>query len=351
MKPDIRSCTYDELAGWITSIGEKPYRAGQIFGWLHAKKVPDIESMTDISKDLRRKIADQWMIHEVTPVKVLVSKADGTRKYLHKLSDGNIIETVLLKYDYGNSVCISSQVGCRMGCRFCASTIDGLVRGLLPGEMAAQVYSVEKDIGERVSHIVVMGSGEPLDNYDNFTDFLDIITDSRGADISGRNITASTCGIVPKIRELADRKYTLTLALSLHAVTDGKRRQIMPIAAKYPLDEVLSACRYYRDVTGRRITLEYSLIDGFNDGDEDARGLIRIAGGLGAHVNLIPVNPIEERKYRATSGKTAFALKNKLEKNRINVTIRREMGRDISGACGQLRRSFISDDGSGDHNV
>ena len=348
---DIRSLTYSELERWIADNGEKPYRAGQIFGWLHKKKAAGFDAMTDLSKGLREKLAASFTIDEVRPVKVLVSKADGTRKYLHALSDGNVIETVLLKYDYGNSVCISSQAGCRMGCRFCASTIDGLERNLLPGEMAGQIYSVEADIGERVSHVVVMGSGEPLDNYDNFTDFIDIITDSRGADISGRNITASTCGIVPRIRELAGRKYGLTLALSLHAVNDEKRRSIMPVANKYPLEEVIEACMYYREVTGRRITLEYSLIEGFNDGDEDVEGLIRIAGRMGCHLNLIPVNPIEERQYRAASRKTAEILKNKLEKNHINVTIRREMGRDISGACGQLRRGFINDAGLGDQNV
>ena len=238
-----------------------------------------------------------------------------------------------------------------MGCRFCASTVDGLVRNLTAGEMAGQIYSVEADIKERVGHVVVMGSGEPLDNYDNFTDFVDIITDERGNHLSGRAITASTCGIVPKIRQLADRKYAITLALSLHAVSDEKRKEIMPVANRYPLDEVLDACRYYREVTGRRITLEYSLISGFNDTDEDTEKLAVIARGLGGHVNLIPVNPIKERTYRATAHSRAFELKNKLEKNNINVTIRREMGRDISASCGQLRRSYISSGSRGDQNA
>ncbi|MBO4889616.1 MAG: 23S rRNA (adenine(2503)-C(2))-methyltransferase RlmN [Lachnospiraceae bacterium] len=348
-KTDIRSFTYDRLRDEMTTLGEKPFRADQLFDWLHAKGADDFSKMSNLSEDLRRKLADKYRIDTVTPVEVLVS-SDGTRKYVHALHDGNVIETVLLKYDYGNTVCISSQVGCRMGCAFCASTVDGLVRGLDAGEMEAQILSVERDINERVSHVVVMGSGEPLDNYDAFTDFIDIITDKRGVNLSVRNITASTCGLVPAIRELAGRRYGLTLALSLHAVTDEKRRQIMPVANRYPLHEVLDACRYYFEVTGRRISLEYSLIAGFNDSDDDMEKLSVIARDLGAHVNLICVNPIEEREYRPTSRKMALALKNKLEKNNINVTIRREMGRDINGACGQLRRNFLKRD-LGDPNV
>ena len=348
---DIRSFTYDDVLRYMTDIGEKSFRASQVFDWLHAKKVDDTALMTNLSQKLRDRIGEDLAIYTVEPVKVLVSAIDGTRKYIHKLHDGNVIETVLLKYEHGYSVCISSQVGCRMGCRFCASTIDGLVRSLSAGEMAGQLYSVEKDIGERVGHIVVMGSGEPLDNYDALTDFIDIVTDRRGANISGRNITVSTCGIVQKIRELAERRYAITLALSLHAVNDAKRCEIMPIAKAYPLSEVLEACRYYQDVTGRRITLEYSLIAGVNDTDEDVRGLADIASSLKCHVNLIPVNPIKERKWRATDPKSASVLKNKLEKNNINVTIRREMGRDISASCGQLRRSYIKDNGLGDHDA
>ena len=339
---DIRSYTYDELCGLMRDIGEKPFRAGQIFDWLHAKGVSDISMMTNLSKELREKLSMEHDISHLKIIKKLVSDIDGTRKYLHALDDGNVIETVLLKYDYGNSICISSQVGCRMGCRFCASTAEGLVRDLTAGEMAGQIYSVEEDTGEKISHVVVMGSGEPLDNYDNFTRFVDIITDPRGKGLGGRNITASTCGIVPRIRQLADRKYALTLALSLHAVTDEKRKQIMPVASAYPLDEVLDACRYYFNTTGRRITIEYSLISGFNDTLEDAVRLAETASSLKAHVNLIPVNPIKERGYRATGLQGIAQIKNLLEKNRINVTIRREMGRDINGACGQLRRSFIT---------
>ncbi len=349
-KKDLRSYTYDALVVLFKDLGEKPFRAGQVFDWLHKKKVTDIGAMSNLSQSLRDRLEEEHVIHVTEPVKVLVS-SDATRKYVHRLHDGNIIETVLLKYDFGNTVCISSQVGCRMGCAFCASTIDGLVRGLSAGEMVSQVYSVESDINERVSHVVVMGSGEPLDNFEAFTDFVDIITDKRGNDLGGRNITASTCGIVPKIKELADRKYALTLALSLHAVTDEKRKQIMPVANRYPLDEVLDACRYYFDTTGRRITLEYSLISGFNDTEADADELSKIARRLEAHVNLIPVNPIKERSFAPTARKDAVALKNKLEKNHINVTIRREMGRDINGACGQLRRDFLKEGSLGEANA
>ena len=339
-KTDIRSLTYDKLKERLIQLGEKPFRADQVFDWLHNKKADDFAGMTNLSNDLRDRLAKEFDIYTQEPVKILCSKLDDTRKYLHRLHDGNVIETVLLKYEYGYSVCISSQVGCRMGCRFCASTLDGLVRNLTAGEMAGQIYSVETDIGERVGHVVVMGSGEPLDNFDNLTDFVDIITDKRGANVSGRNITVSTCGIVPKIYALAQKKYSLTLTLSLHAVTDEKRKKIMPVANSYKLSDVIDACADYFDKTGRRITLEYSLIAGENDGEDDISGLIGIASKLGAHVNLIPVNPIREREYAPTSRKDALALKNKLEKNNINVTIRREMGRDIQGACGQLRRSF-----------
>lgn len=348
---DIRSLTYEQLKEELVAAGEKPFRADQVFSWLHEKKADDFSLMTDISKDLRGRLSKQYEIYTVKPVKVLESKIDGTRKYIQRLSDGNVIESVLMKYEYGNTVCISSQVGCRMGCRFCASTLDGLVRGLTAGEMAGQVYAVEADIGERVGHVVVMGSGEPLDNYDEFCNFLRIITHPKGAGISARCITASTCGLADKIRQLADEHFAITLALSLHAVTNEKRRDIMPIANKYELSDVIDACRYYFDATGRRITLEYSLIAGVNDTSEDAEGLIGIAASLGAHVNLIPVNPIKERKYRETSRKYVDLIKNKLEKNKINVTIRREMGRDINASCGQLRRAFLKEEDAGEANV
>lgn len=340
---DIRSYTYAQLENLILELGEKKFRANQIFSWLHERKISDFGEMTNVPKSLTKVLAEEYKIFTVEPVKILESKLDGTRKYIHKLVDGNVIESVLLKYEYGNTVCISSQVGCRMGCKFCASTIDGLSRNLTAGEMVGQIYAIEKDIKERVGHVVIMGSGEPLDNYDNFIDFVELITDEKGANISGRNITASTCGIVPRIKELAERKYAITLALSLHAVSDEKRKEIMPIANSYSLAEVLEACKYYADTTGRRITFEYSLIAGKNDTDDDVKGLIKIAKKLKAHINLIPVNPIEERDYKATKKDAVMAFKASLEKNGVNATVRRTMGADLNASCGQLRRGYLAD--------
>ena len=247
-----------------------------------------------------------------------------------------------MRYKHGNSVCISSQVGCRMGCRFCASTLDGLVRGLKPSEMLDQIYKIGKDIGERISNVVVMGTGEPMDNFDNLLKFIELLTDENGLNISQRNLTVSTCGIVPRMRELADRQLSITLALSLHASNQQKRLELMPVANKYDIHEVIDACRYYFDKTGRRVTFEYSLVGGVNDTDEDAKELSQLIHGMNCHVNLIPVNPIKERDYVQSNAAVIAAFKNKLEKNGINVTIRREMGRDIDGACGQLRKRYIT---------
>ena len=340
-KKDIRTCSLKELKVIIESMGEKAFRAAQIFSWLHEKKVESFDEMTNISNALKDKLSGEYDIYKVEPVEVLKSKIDGTRKYIHRLHDGNVIESVLLQYEYGNSVCISSQVGCRMGCKFCASTVDGLERNLTAGEMAGQIYAIEKECGQRVGHVVIMGSGEPMDNYDNFLRFVELITHEKGANISGRNITVSTCGIVPKIYELAERKLSITLALSLHATTNEKRKEIMPIANKYSLDEIISACKNYFDKTGRRITLEYSLIAGKNDTDEDAKRLISIASELNSHVNLIPVNPIKERDYKATNHQAVVEFKNKLEKRHINATVRRTMGQDIDASCGQLRKRYM----------
>ena len=272
--------------------------------------------------------------------RVQESRLDGTKKFLFELSDGNLIESVWMKYKHGNSVCVSSQVGCRMGCRFCASTIDGLERSLAPSEMLDQVYAITRLTGERVSNVVIMGSGEPLDNYENVLKFIRLLTDEHGLHISQRNVTLSTCEIVPKIRELAEEDLQATLAISLHASSDEKRKKLMPIANRYSMKELLEACRYYFDQTGRRLTFEYSLVGGVNDTDEDASQLSEILSGLNCHVNLIPVNPIKERNFVESEAVRIREFKNKLEKNKINVTIRREMGRDIDGACGQLRRSY-----------
>ena len=337
---DIKSMTIDELKELMTQIGEKPFRAKQIYSWLHEHLVTSYDEMANLPKNLKQKLAD-YPITALETLDVQISKVDGTRKYLFRLSDGNMIESVLMRYKYGNSVCISSQAGCRMGCRFCASTIGGLTRNLLPSEMLDQIYRIQTSIGERISNVVVMGTGEPLDNYDNLLRFIHILTEDGGIHISQRNLTVSTCGLVPKIYELAEEKLQMTLAVSLHAPNDEKRRELMPIANKYSIDEILDACRNYFAKTGRRITFEYSLVGGKNDSEADAKELSARISDINCHVNLIPVNPIKERDYVKSTKKVVENFKNKLEKYGINVTIRREMGADIDGACGQLRKSFI----------
>ncbi len=341
MKADIKSMSFAELSEAMAAMGEKPFRAKQIFSWLHERLVTDFAEMTDLSKALREKLAEQFFLTVLEPVKVLVSNIDGTRKYLFRLADGNVIESVWMEYHHGNSVCISSQVGCCMGCRFCASTLNGLVRGMTPAEMLEQVYRMQSMMGKRISNIVIMGSGEPLDNYDNFVKFVRLVTDGRGFNLSARNITVSTCGIPDRIRMLAGEGLPITLALSLHAVNDEKRRELMPIARKYSLAEVLPACDYYFEKTGRRLSFEYSLVGGVNDTKEEAKALAALLGHRHCHVNLIPVNPIKERNFVRSGQDTISNFKNILEKSGINVTIRREMGRDIGGSCGQLRRSYI----------
>lgn len=340
-KKDLRSIKYEELCDIVMDLSEKQFRAKQIYDWIHNKLVDSFDEMNNIPKALREKLNEEYVIYPVKKEMYQESKIDGTRKYLFSLYDNHLIESVFMRYEHGNSVCVSSQVGCRMGCRFCASTIDGLERNLTAGEILGQIYAIQKDTGERVSNIVIMGSGEPFDNFDNITRFLDLISVEKGLNISGRNITVSTCGLVPKIYEFADMGYGATLAISLHASNDEKRKEIMPIANTYSIDEIIGACKYFFDKTGRRLTFEYSLIKDVNDSDEDARELSHILKGLNCHVNLIPVNPIKERDFASPSREAAKVFKNKLEKNHINVTIRREMGRDIDGACGQLRRRVL----------
>lgn len=342
-KKDIKSFSFDELNNEIVSMGEKSFRAKQIYDWLHVKLVRSFDEMTNLSNDLRGRLKENYTLTTLEIVKVQKSKIDGTRKYLFKLPDGNLIESVWMIYKHGNSVCVSSQVGCRMGCKFCASTIDGLERNLSSSEILDQIYAITLDTKERVSNVVVMGSGEPMDNYDNTVKFVKMLSDEHGLNISQRNITVSTCGLVPRIYELADEDLSITLAISLHATTDEKRRSLMPIANKYSIREIKEACLHYFDKTGRRLTFEYSLVGGVNDTDEDAEELADILREVNGHVNLIPVNPIKERDYVSSTDKRVAAFKNKLEKKQINVTIRREMGRDIDGACGQLRRSFLQE--------
>ena len=338
---DIKSMTLEELTEYVCGLGEKPFRAKQVFGWLHQKQVRDFSKMTNLSGAFREKLGEQCGLVVLNPVQVQISKLDGTRKYLFELPDGNVIESVLMKYKYGNSVCISSQAGCRMGCRFCASTLGGLIRNLKASEMLEQVYRIQEDIGERISNVVVMGTGEPLDNYDNLIRFIELLTGEQGMNLSQRSVTVSTCGIVPKILELAELKLQITLALSLHAASQETRQELMPIAKRYALPEVLSACDAYYEKTGRRVTYEYSLAGGVNDSKEDAMRLCRLLKGKNCHVNLIPINPVKERDFVQPDAKVALSFKNKLEKNGIHVTIRREMGRDIDGACGQLRRRWM----------
>ena len=342
-KIDIKSMNLAELTEFVASIGEKAFRAKQLYQWLHVKQVYAFDDMTNLSKAFREKLNEVSFITDLKQEQVQISQIDGTRKYLFLLEDGNVIESVLMRYKHGNSVCISSQVGCRMGCRFCASTLDGLVRGLRPSEMIDQIYKIGQDIGERISNVVVMGTGEPMDNYDNLLKFITLLTDENGLNISQRNLTVSTCGIVPRMRQLADEKLSITLALSLHASNQKKRLELMPVANKYDIHDVIDACKYYFDQTGRRVTFEYSLVGGVNDTDEDARELSQLIHGMNCHVNLIPVNPIKERVYVQSNAAVIAAYKNKLEKNGINVTVRREMGRDIDGACGQLRKRYINE--------
>ncbi len=335
---DIKSLTLKELKDEMQKLGEKPFRAKQLYEWMHVKLARDYEEMTNIPKSLIEKCREKFAYTSVKEVMVQTSAIDGTKKFLFELADGNYVESVWMKYHHGNSVCISSQVGCRMGCRFCASTLDGLERSLLPGEMLDQIYAISRSTGERVSNVVVMGTGEPLDNYDNLLQFIHMLSDENGLNISQRNITVSTCGIVENMRRLADEKLQITLALSLHGSTQEKRAELMPIARKYHIEEVVEACRYYFEQTGRRITFEYSLVGGVNDTQEDAENLCHLVGDINCHINLIPVNPIKERDYIESEHRDILKFQNKLEKKHINVTIRREMGRDIDGACGQLRR-------------
>ena len=341
-KIDIKSVNLDELKDFMVGIGEKPFRAKQIYEWLHVKQVESFDEMTNISKKMIESLKERCELISLKKEEVQISKLDGTRKYLFALSDGNVIESVLMRYKHGNSVCISSQVGCRMGCKFCASTLDGLVRGLKPSEMVDQIYKIGNDIGERISNVVVMGTGEPMDNFDNLLKFIELLTDENGLNISQRNLTVSTCGIVPRIRELADKKLSITLALSLHASNQNKRKALMPVANSYDINEVVDACKYYFEQTGRRITFEYSLVGGVNDSDEDAAELSALVKGINCHINLIPVNPIKERDFVSSNTKVVTAFKNKLEKNGINATVRRSLGEDIDGACGQLRSKHIN---------
>lgn len=340
-RADLKSMTLPELTEYLKDLGEKPFRARQLYQWMHVKLAASVDEMTNLSREMREMLEEKAFYASLNPVDVRISQIDGTRKYLFELEDGNVIESVLMRYKHGNSVCISSQVGCRMGCRFCASTLDGLERNLRPSEMLEQIYRIQRDTGERVSNVVVMGSGEPMDNYDNLLRFIHLLTDENGLHISQRNVTVSTCGIVPRIRQFAEENLQVTLALSLHAPNDEVRKTLMPVANSFALKDVLDACHYYFEKTGRRLTFEYSLVKGVNDNLDEARALAELLKGQHGHVNLIPVNPIKERDFKQSDRKSIEEFKQYLEKRGINVTVRREMGRDIDGACGQLRKSYI----------
>ena len=338
---DIRSMDFEELSEYVREKGWPSFRTKQIYSWLHAKHVSSADDMTNIPKNMREQLSQD--LSPVNYVTHQTSKKDGTSKFLLSMYDGQMIETVFMKYHHGNSICISSQAGCAMGCAFCASTIGGCIRNLTAGEMLGQIYTAMNIVGEEVSNVVVMGTGEPFQNYDNLLKFVKIITSEEGYNLSIRNITVSSCGIVPNIKRLADEGLGITFALSLHAPTDEKRKTLMPIANKYTIAETLEATDYYFKKTGRRITIEYSLMNGINDSNDDAERLGRLLKGRGYHVNLIPVNPVDERNFKKSSESEVADFKKILEKYGINVTIRRGMGSDIDAACGQLRRKYGAD--------
>lgn len=337
-KKDIGSMYMDELTEYIISLGFPKFRAKQVFEWIHKKFAMTPEEMTNLPKDLKEKVREDLIT--VKEEMHQTSAKDGTIKFLFRMEDGQMIESVFMRYNHGNSICISSQAGCAMGCRFCASTIGGKIRNLTPSEMLGQIYMAMKITGERVSNIVVMGTGEPLDNYDNLIRFLKLISCEEGYNISLRNITVSSCGLVPKIKMLAEEGLPITFALSLHASTDEERKKLMPVAERYTIKETLDACRYYFDKTGRRVTFEYSLVKGVNDSLDHAIRLAKLLKDMHGHVNLIPINAVEETEYEGSTSASAERFKNSLEKNHINVTIRRGMGSDIDAACGQLRRKY-----------
>lgn len=338
---DLASKSIEELEELVLGYGESKFRAKQLFEWLHGKMIWDYDEMTNLSKGLREKLERDFPLVPLKIVTKYESEMDGTIKYLFELSDSHIIEGVLMRYKHGASVCISSQVGCRMGCKFCASTLEGLVRPLTAGEMVGQIYTIQKDIGERISNIVIMGSGEPLENLEITERFVALINHKSGQNIGQRHITVSTCGLVPEIKALADKGVQINLALSLHAPTDEERKKIMPIAYRYSIEEILEACEYYIDQTGRRVTFEYALIEGQNDIPETAHRLGKLLKGMLCHVNLIPVNKIEERDYKSSTPSSVDKFINILEHYHIPATKRRTLGADIDAACGQLRRRYI----------
>ena len=339
MRENLKSMTIPEIGAILKELGQPAFRAKQVYSWLH-KGVRSYEEMTNLPQNLRAVLAEKYPICPPQVVRRQESKLDGTIKYLWQLSDGNCVETVLMRYHYGNTVCISTEVGCRMGCAFCASTLGGLVRKLEPFEMLDQVLFTQVDSGQPVSHIVLMGIGEPLDNFDNVMRFLELVNSPEGINISMRHISLSTCGLVPKIDELARRKLQLTLSVSLHAPNDAVRDTIMPVNKAYPSGELIEACRRYYDATSRRISFEYAMIHGVNDSVEDAKELLRRLKGLPAHFNLIPLNHVEESPLKPSSRNAVARFQKTLEEGGITATVRRTLGGDIDASCGQLRRKY-----------
>ena len=339
MKQDIKSMTLAEMTQAFKAQGLPAFRGKQVYTWLH-KGATSFEEMTNLSKDLRQQLSEQYFITAPQVVRKQESQKDGTIKYLWRLSDGNCVETVLMRYHYGNTVCISSEVGCAMGCAFCASTLGGLVRRLTPAEMLDQVLFTQIDSGQPISHIVLMGIGEPLDNYDTVMRFLELINSPEGMNISMRHISLSTCGLVPKIRQLAEKNLQLTLSVSLHAPTDEIRSRIMPVNKAYSVEELLAACRDYYAKTNRRISFEYAMIQGVNDTQECADILLRRLKGLPAHVNLIPLNHVEESPLKPSTRAAVAAFQKRLEEGGVTATVRRSLGGDIDASCGQLRRKY-----------
>ena len=341
MKTDIKSMTLKELGIFLESLGEKKYRAGQVFSWL-SKGVEEFDQMTNLPFSLREKLKESAFIETLTIEKLQISQKDGTRKYLFGLKSGNAIESVFMKYRHGNTVCISSQAGCRMNCAFCASGALGLAHDLSAAEMLDQVLSIQRDTGEKVNNIVIMGTGEPFDNYDNLCRFLEIIHEKEGLNMGLRSVTVSTCGLIPQMEQFARDYPQVNLAVSLHAPNDAIRDTLMPVNRSYPMNELLTACRRHTEKTGRRITFEYALIQGINDGEVHAKELAKRLSGMLCHVNLIPLNVVEGGSFSGVERKVAERFLAVLESKGIQATIRRELGSDIGGACGQLRLSLKS---------
>lgn len=336
---DILSLTFEELKAEILSMGEKPFRAEQIYKWLHVKRAESFSDMSDLSLKLREKLSNRFEFERIVPVRVLTSQSDGTQKILYELPDKNHVETVLMSYEHGDSLCVSTQAGCKMGCRFCASTIAGFKRNLEPNEILGQLYETERTTGRKVSSIVLMGIGEPLDNFDNVIKFLKILSSPEGTNMSLRHVSLSTCGLVDRIYDLAALNLGLTLSISLHSPYDEKRSELMPVNKRFNISELMAACRQYFDRTGRRISFEYALICGENDSKSDAEALVGLIKGMPAHINIIPVNSIKERSYRSDR-QSAVRFCKLLNALGANATVRRTLGADINAACGQLRREY-----------